>query len=296
MSYLYQEVIRIDPEKCNACGICVRICHEYCLHLEKGVVKIDESVCSTCTQCVAICPQQAITWEHHQPEKFDRARYPGPEQMRELFMQRRTIRDYSSRSMDRALLEEIAGYTAYAPTHNFDFRVVILDDAALIGMIDTLIYHSCLSLYRWVYKPRIVQSLIGRLSPVWEKEFLKARPKVEHVIQRKSGFKSTPAAIIFVIGNKRVPLSLESAQYALYNMDLYAQSNGIACRNLVGNQGVINRNRKFRKRIGLNRYEKIFGTMTLGYPAIRYRNKVTGKRIPVQWNSEHFQTGEPDVR
>jgi len=26
------------------------------------------------------------------------------------------------------------------------------------------------------------------------------------------------------------------------------------------------------------------GTMTLGHPAVKYRNKVTGKTLPVQWN------------
>jgi len=131
----------------------------------------------------------------------------------------------------------------------------------------------------------LLLAILKHTVSVWESEFLKARPKIEHAIRRKSGLKSKPAAVILIIGDKRIPLSLESAQYALYNMDLYAQSKGIACRNLVGNQGVINRSREFRKKIGLNNHEKIFGTITLGYPATKFRNKVTGKRLPLQWNS-----------
>ena len=88
-----------------------------------------------------------------------------------------------------------------------------------------------------------------------------------------------------IVGDKRIPLSLESAQYALYNIDLYAQVKGLACRNLVGNQAVINRNKKFRKKVGLKPAEKIFGTLTLGYPAIKFKNKVYGKNIMIQWNN-----------
>ncbi|MGD0342328.1 MAG: hypothetical protein ABSA76_11560 [Bacteroidales bacterium] len=88
-----------------------------------------------------------------------------------------------------------------------------------------------------------------------------------------------------IVGNNKVPLSLESAQYALYNIDLYAQSKGIACRNLVGNQMILNRNVKFRKLIGLDKNEKFFGTITMGYSAIKFRNKVLGKHIKIQWNT-----------
>jgi len=72
----------------------------------------------------------------------------------------------------------------------------------------------------------------------------------------------------------------------LYNMDLYAQSRGIACRNLVGNQGMLNRVRSFRRAIGLERRERIFGVLTLGYPAVRFSNKVLGRSLPLQWNGE----------
>jgi hypothetical protein len=44
---------------------------------------------------------------------------------------------------------------------------------------------------------------------------LKARPKLENSLKRKKAFKSLPAAMVFIVADKRVPLSLESAQYAL---------------------------------------------------------------------------------
>lgn len=278
-------MIKIDQDKCNSCGLCVKVCHEYCLQLEDDQLKVDYTYCSTCTQCVAICPQQAITWEGNIPVKFDPSHYPAPEQVRELFMQRRTIRDYTSQPVERSILEEISVFAAYAPTHNFDFRIIILDDTKFIDQIDSLIYKSVQRIYRWMYQPGIILAILKRTVPAWEFEFLKAKPKLEHAIKRGNGMKSKPPAMMLIVGDKRIPLSLESAQYALYNIDLYAQSKGIACRNLVGNQGVINRSKSFRKAIGLKKHEKIFGTITMGYPAVKFRNKVTGRRLPVQWNS-----------
>jgi hypothetical protein len=39
-----------------------------------------------------------------------------------------------------------------------------------------------------------------------------------------------------------------------------------------------------RQRLGIRANERIFGAMYLGYPAIRFNNKVTGKALAVQWN------------
>jgi nitroreductase len=246
---------------------------------------VDYTVCSTCAQCIAICPKQAINWDDNKPSRFDPSLYPGPRQLEELFMERRTIRDYTRQKIDRSILEEITGFAAYAPTHNFNFRAVIIDDDAIIKQIDYLIYESSVKIYKWFYKPGFMHSLIKLIAPSREFEYLKARPKLDKVEKRNSGFKSKPAAVIMIVGDRRVPLSLESAQYALYNIDLYAQSKGIACRNLVGNQMILNRNRNFKKSMGIGKHEKIFATITLGYPAVKFRNKVIGKSINIQWNA-----------
>ncbi|MBN2349399.1 MAG: nitroreductase family protein [Bacteroidales bacterium] len=278
-------MINIDLEKCNLCGLCIKICHEYCLHIENDILTIDYKYCSTCTQCIAVCPKQALTWDNYKPEPFDKSLYPDSKQVDELFKERRTIRDYTDKKINKSILEEITAYAIYAPTHNFNLRAIIIDDDEIISMIDELIYRISVNIYKWLYKPRIVLWLLKLFVPESEFEFLKAKPKLEKAQERKRGFKTKPAAIILIVGDKRVPLSLESAQYALYNIDLYAQVKGLACRNLVGNQMALNRSKKLRNTLDLGNTEKIFGTITLGYPAIKFRNKVVGKHMDIQWNS-----------
>jgi len=136
-----------------------------------------------------------------------------------------------------------------------------------------------------LYKPKIIHHIIRLLTPEREHEYLKAKPKMEASLRRKRNFKTTPPAIIMIIADRRVPLSLESAQYALYNIDLYAQTKGLGCRNLVGNQVFLNKSKLFRRLIGLKKHEKIFGTIAIGYPSIKFRNKVDGKQFKIQWNN-----------
>jgi len=279
-------MIKIDLNKCDFCGLCLRICHESCIKFIDGILSIDYKYCSTCTQCIATCPKQALCWDNFKPEEFDKSLYPDSSQLAELLRERRTIRDFTKQQIDKSLLEEVAGYAIYAPTHDFNLRIIIVDDETIIKRIDALILKFSTNLYKWVYKPKIIYLLLKLLTPAYEFEFLKAKPKLENVIKRNKGLKSKPAAVIMIIGNKKTPLSLESAQYALYNIDLYAQTKGIACRNLVGNQLILNVNKQFKKLIGLTRDEKIYGTIALGYPAVRFRNKVCGKQINIQWNAK----------
>lgn len=278
-------MITIDQARCNLCGICTEICHEHCIYLHDASVSIDHKYCSTCTQCIAVCPQQALSWDHIEPAKFNKELYPEPSQMEELFKERRTVRDFKDVKIDRKLLEEIVSYAIYAPTHSYNMRAIIIDDEKMISRIDQVIYRHSLWIYRTFYKHRFLSHLIRLLTPGRVHEYLKAKPKLESASDRKRSFKSVPAAIVMIVADKRIPLSLESAQYALYNIDLYAQVKGLGCRNLVGNQMFLNKSKPLRKLIKLTKYEKIFGTMAIGYPAVRFSNKVNGKKIHIQWNN-----------
>jgi nitroreductase len=255
------------------------------MKVENGSLRIDYRYCSTCSQCIAICPEQALSWDGIPPVSFDKTNYPGPDQIDELLGERRTIRDFKKDRIDRELLQKIVSYAGYAPTHNFKLRAIVIDDPEIIQKIDSIIFLFVRRLHQFVYKPKVIHWLVRVFAPKTEFEFLKAKPKLEKSIERGRAFKTIPAALLMIVGEKQIPLSLESAQYALYNIDLYAQTCGLGCRNLVGNQIILNRSKSLRKLLKIRKDEKIFGTITLGYPAVRFKNKVVGKQIPIQWNA-----------
>ncbi len=158
-------MITIDHNKCNACGTCEDICHEYCIRIDNSTLTIDYTYCSTCTQCIAVCPQQALSWDNVRSTRYNKDNFPGSEQIDELLKERRTIRSFKSEKIDRSLLEEIAGYAIYSPTHNFNMRVIIIDDEQLINDIDKAIFRFATRIYKWLYKPHIVHRIIKLITP-----------------------------------------------------------------------------------------------------------------------------------
>jgi hypothetical protein len=46
---------------------------------------------------------------------------------------------------------------------------------------------------------------------------------------------------------------------------------------------ILDRSRVVRKRLGLAKHDHILATLELGYPAVRFRNKVEGKAMPISW-------------
>lgn len=277
-------MITINDEKCNGCGLCVKICHESCIELIDGKLHIDYRLCSTCTQCIAVCPCLALSWDNYEPIPFDNNRIPSASQLDELFKQRRTKRFFKKRKPERKILEEIIHYAIYAPTHNFNFRAIVIDDDKLLAEIDNIVFQYNKKIYKYLYKPKIVRFLIRILVPSQEDEYLQAKPKLEHSLAIGRAYTSMPPVIIMIISDKRTPLSIESAQYANYNMDLYAMTRGLGCRNLVGNQMFLNQSKKLREILGLSSNEKIYATMGIGYPSVKFSNKVIGKKMDIQWN------------
>jgi hypothetical protein len=184
------------------------------------------------------------------------------------------------------MLEKLAGYGAYAPTHTHNFRILIIDDHAIIEAMDKALMRYTSRLYALVFKPRAIYSIMKLFAPSMEEEFRRGKAKIEAGIRHGSILRSRPAAFIAVVGPRGTPLALESAQYLVYNMTLVAQTMGLGCRNLVGNQAILSRSSAFRSAAGLQSTDRIFGLVGIGHPSVEYRNKVEGRLLPIQWNGE----------
>lgn len=67
-----RNIIRIDEEKCNGCGLCVNACHEGALIIEDGKAKlISDSYCDGLGNCLPECPTNAITIEEREADAYD---------------------------------------------------------------------------------------------------------------------------------------------------------------------------------------------------------------------------------
>ncbi len=70
-----RQVVSINEELCNGCGVCVTPCAEGAIVLEGGKARVvDEALCDGAGFCIPICPTGALTVEVREAPAFDEER------------------------------------------------------------------------------------------------------------------------------------------------------------------------------------------------------------------------------
>lgn len=118
-------LVRIDPDACTRCGLCVADCPVRILHPTDGVPELpaaEEALCIACGHCVAVCPTRAL--DHEAMGAGDCPALegePGLDSLRvEQFLRsRRSIRQYRTDLVAPELLTRLLRVASCAPSgHN----------------------------------------------------------------------------------------------------------------------------------------------------------------------------------
>ncbi len=116
--------ITFSYERCNSCGLCVKICKDFSLKMEDGKPVVSDQAlfgCVACGHCMAVCQNNAIQISGRELSVNDlidlseMETKPGYDQLKNLMIGRRSIRDFKDTEIGEQLTDKIIEAAVSAP-------------------------------------------------------------------------------------------------------------------------------------------------------------------------------------
>jgi ferredoxin len=278
--------IRIDHEKCTACGLCVKVCKDFSLIIEDNILKINQKPlfgCIGCGHCVAVCPHDAIavngrTLNPEDFSKLEKDNLPDYESLNKLLLNRRSTRDFKDKPVPKEIIEKILAMASTAPMGlpPSDVGVMVMNSKEKVKQF-SFDFIDLLERMKWMVSPAsltLMRPFMSKDDYLLFKSFV--IPMVSFFTESRKRDENyllydAPLAMMFY-GNMSDPADpYIAANYAT----LAAESLGLgAC--MIGSVGPFLKNtgKDFKRKYGLPSKMRDSIIVIFGYPQVKFSKTI----------------------
>lgn len=291
----------IDQDKCNGCGICVKVCPADTISMVQEKAKITGSFSLGCGHCESACPVGAIKVESLDDESinfstFDMnnkwsapGKYDLPDLVR-LMASRRSCRNYKDKEIDKQVLEDLVkiGCTSPSGSNEQVWKFTILPDRRSV----TAFAKQVASFFQRLNKQsenliiRKGLKLIGK--PELDNYYMNYHDVVEDRLKRykEQGvdglFHSAPAVIVVSTG-PGLSTPKEDAILATQNILLAAHAMGLGTCLIGLAIAAMYNDKSLPGFIGLSKNENPHTVIAIGYPDEKYHTVIRRKMPEIRY-------------
>ena len=127
--------MKVDKEKCIACGMCVKDCIVRDIEIVDNKAEIKNEKCFKCGHCIAICPKDAVSsdvYDMNEVKPYNKEEFDiSPDNLLNFIKFRRSTRHFKDKDVEKEKLEKIleAGRFTQTGSNSQNVSYVVVKDS-----------------------------------------------------------------------------------------------------------------------------------------------------------------------
>jgi nitroreductase/NAD-dependent dihydropyrimidine dehydrogenase PreA subunit len=279
--------IIIEKEKCSGCGLCVTVCKDFGLEIKEKKAGLSGNSlfgCIACGHCMAVCPNGAIKIRGRELSEDDLLELPAEnesvsfENLNNLFVRRRSIREFKDKPVEKEIIEKILTAASFAPMGlpPTDVNVLVINGKKEVRKFAED-FCALLEKMKWFFSPWFIK-LFGRfLMGKKERELFDGfvipafNAFIEHMKKGNNIVNYDAPVMLYFYGTEYSDPAdpIIAATYAM----TAAESLGLGTCMLGAMHPMLQNGKeaeKFRSEHGIKNKSREGLFLILGYPAVKY--------------------------
>ncbi|MBD3192045.1 MAG: 4Fe-4S dicluster domain-containing protein [Candidatus Heimdallarchaeota archaeon] len=289
--------ISLDSDLCIGCQACVAICPRVCFTMtdqQKARVISDEA-CHSCGHCISVCPEGAISHRYYSSqeyqeitEKLSTDAIPGG-QLYYFLKSLRSTRSFSSKPVEKELLERLVDITRYAPSAKLvqNVELVVVRDPKVIIQLKKLCAETIKNTLRKLNNPfiRVLLRLTGKKEAL--QKGLKAKPRLlrmqEELEKGEDSLFHDAKTIVVFHGKKEGLYVKENCLYAASYLRVLAHGFNLGTCLIGYLENFAKYNPRILSLLTIPKTNRLCETVIIGYPKYSFRTFVARNPAQVKW-------------